>query len=221
MLGISSTRDDFRKWGLMTDTTSVRLGKIVLAVALVVSLSAVITGCGKKAADTTPTAPKGKTAMDSLKAAQSTLSTTAPDAKLLVVQTGAVVTSTSAPVWQYLFGSPKTDTVYAVTVMSGAATATPYGTAGLSKTEWAAVPSVDKWKIDSDEALKKAMATYPNAKASTAYLMGFVTYTPKGAASATKPMIWDITFDPASLGKETTSTVNVDVATGAAKLAGK
>ena len=196
----------------MTDTTSGRLGKIVLAVALVVSFSAVLVGCGSKAKTTVPAATTAKGAFD---IAKSTLATTAPDAKLLVVQTGSVVTSTAAPVWQYLFGSPKTDTVYAVTVQSGAATATPYGSAGLKAAEWNAVPGIDVWKVDSNEALQKALAAYPNATVATAYLMGFVTYTPKASTSGTKAMVWDVTFDPATLGKETTSTVHINATTGA------
>ena len=209
MLGIHEDE----KVGLMTDTTSGRLGKIVLAVALVVSFSAVLVGCGSPASKT---APSSTTAKGALIVAQSTLATTAPDSKLLVVQTGSVVTSAAAPVWQYLFGSPKTNTVYAVTVQSGAATTTPYGSAGLTAADWKAVPGIDKWKIDSNEALQKALAAYPNATAATAYLMGFVTYTPpKATKSTTKAMVWDVTFDPATLGKETTSTVHVNATTGA------
>jgi hypothetical protein len=45
--------------------------------------------------------------------------------------------------------------------------------------------------------------------------MGMVTYVPKSATGATnKPMVWDITFDPASRGDAATTTVNVSATTG-------
>ena len=51
--------------------------------------------------------------------------------------------------------------------------------------------------------------------------MGFVSYIPKGSASTTKPMTWVIAFNPDSQGNAATSTVDVNVTTGATALATK
>ena len=188
---------------------------VALAVALVV---AALVGCaGSKSA--APTAPPQTTAKAALTAAMSAVATQAPDGKILVVQTAQPVTATSTPVWEFLIGSPKTSLIYAVQVQGAQARAQPYGKANFTPAEWASVPANDKWKIDSDTALEKALAIYPNGKGA-AYLPGFVTYLPKSAKdTAARPMKWIITFDPASKGSAATSTVDVDVTTGEATLA--
>lgn len=186
--------------------------------ALALALASTVAGCGSKSGGTTSTASTTATALGAARAglsvASSVLGTTAPDAKLLVIQTEGPVTATSTPVWGYLFGSPKSDKTYLVRVTNGKAMpASEYGAAGLSAKEWSAVPSPDAWKTDSDVAYKTAM-TAAGAKPSAAYTMGFLTYVPASdAKSGTKPFVWYVSFDPAS--QPATATVEVDAKTGA------
>jgi len=193
---------------------------IVLALALVLAAGA-LAGCSNSTPASSTSAPKpaAMTAKDAYAIAITAVATSAPDGKLLVCQAADTITATSTPIWEYLIGSPKTNKVYAVLVQNGKPQASEYGSAGLSPAEWAAVPAADAWKIDSPEAHDKALTVYPSGK-TAAYFMGFVTYVPKSAAKgASKQMTWIVSFDPASKGSETTSTVNVDMATGAASLA--
>jgi hypothetical protein len=185
---------------------------LVLAAALALAL-VVLPGCsGKPAA----TAPQGMTAKAALPIARSALSTTAPDAKLLLVQTAQAVTPTSTPVWAYLFGSPKSDKTYVVYVDKGKASpASEYSKAGLSKTEWAAVPGTDEWKVDSDQAYSKAFTASGGKGVPAAWGMGFVTYIPKAAGATTeKTFVWSVMFQPGASGA-TTGTIQVDAKTGA------
>jgi hypothetical protein len=159
---------------------------IALAVASLLALT-VLAGCssspttGTQSADT-----NGAKAAAAI--AVSTLSTAAPDGKLLVGQSAAAITATSTPSWQFLIGSPKSDKIYAVMVSGGKGQFQEYGAAGLSADEWKQVPPLTDWKVDSTEAHTKAVAVHPSGK-SAAYMMGFVTYVPKSAGSTrTKPM---------------------------------
>jgi hypothetical protein len=191
----------------------VRSFTLALTVLLALAAFGALAGCksGSKAA--TPTA--GTTAKGDLKLAESALSTTAPDAKLLIVQTASVVTTDTTPVWQYLFGSPTSNKLFAVTVRDGKAESVEYGAVSMGADEWKAVPSTSEWKIDSNTAHEKALTVYKNGTPTTAYLMGMVTYVPKSATTATnRPMVWDVTFDPASRGDAPTSTINVSATTG-------
>jgi hypothetical protein len=179
--------------------------------AAMVVLLLVAAGCSNKPSGQT-TASAG-TAKSALAVAKSALSTMAPDAKLLIVQTAEPVT-TSTPVWAYLFGSPKTDKTYVVYVNKGRAMgAAEYGTAGLGKAEWGAVPGDDQWKVDSDAAYQKATAAAPVKKPS-AYSMGFLTYIPKSqvASATTRPFVWYVSLQ----GGTATATVEVDAKSGAA-----
>jgi len=192
-----------------------RPAKIVSILALALALVVAVAGCGSKSTGTTAAPVKsGTTAKAGLPIATSMLTTTAPDAKLLVVQTANTVTTTSAPVWSYLFGSPKTDKTYLVYVKDGKAEpAAEYGTAGLGKTEWPLVPSADAWVIDSDVALQKAQAA-SGAKPAGPYTMGFISHVPKSEkVSTTKALVWYVSFDQAS--GASTGTVEVDAKTGA------
>jgi len=190
----------------------IRLG---LVLALVLALGA-LAGCSSS--KTAPTATTSS-AQKAFAVAISSLSTTAPDGKLLVAQTAEAVTPTSTPSWEFLIGSPKTSLIYAVLVKDGKAQSSEYGDAGLSAAEWTAVPAPSAWKVDSAEAHDKAVAVYPNGKTAE-YFMGFVTYVPKSATSpSAKPMTWIVSFNPTSRGTAATSTVNVDMGTGAASLA--
>ena len=201
----------------MNRISTARLTRVALAILLALTLAGLLTGCNKKASSST--APAGATAMSNVKIAQSALSTTAPDAKLLLVQTANVVTTTSTPVWQYLFGSPKNGSIFAVTVKDGKVAATqPYGSAGMAAAEWKAVPDASEWKIDSDAALKSALAFNKANNDKMPWAMGFVTYVPKSAATSATidAFTWSVSFDPqGTLGKPTAS-INVDAKTGVA-----
>ena len=196
--------------------SSIRLVlSLVLALALVGAA-----GCGKKASSTTPTAPKGETAKEALPAAQSTLSTTAPDAKLLLVQTAQAVTPTATPVWAYLFGSPKTGKLYVVRVADGTAMpASEYGSAkDLGTFEWDKVPGIDAWKVDSTEAYQKAYGASGATSNPAQWVMGLLTYVPKTESTTTPtPFVWSVQFDPGASGA-TPNVIQVNATTGATKV---
>jgi hypothetical protein len=195
---------------------------IVLALALVLAAGA-LAGCGSSnstASSTTATKPAGLTAKAAYALAIASVATSAPDGKLLVCQAADTLTATATPVWEYLIGSPKTNKVFAVLVQNGKAQASEYGSAGLTPAEWSAVPSTDQWQVDSPQAHDNAVKVYPTGK-DAAYFMGFVTYVPKSAAKNASPsMTWIVSFDPKSLANShaTTSTINVDMRTGAATI---
>lgn len=198
---------------LMNRTSPSRFTRTALVILTVVAFAAVLTGCNKESATT---AGDTNTAMAGVKVAQSSLSTTAPDSKLLLVQTANVVTATSTPVWQYLFGSPKDGSIYAVTVKDGKVMTTqPYGTAGMDEAEWDKVPAASEWKIDSDKALANALKINEDNTKTTPWAMGFVTYVPKSAATSATidPLVWSVAFDPQGSGS---NTVDVDAKTGKA-----
>jgi hypothetical protein len=195
------------------DNHSLRtLAGLLLATAIVFAA-----GCSSGAQAPVPGALTAKAAY---KIAQSTLSTTAPDGKLLVLQAVEPITATSSPTWDFLIGSPKTDVVYQVVVKDGKGESQQYGKAGLTSAQWGEVPADTAWKIDSDVAIANALSVYPNGK-NAGYIPGFVTYIPKDAAEykQVKQMTWIINFDPASQGNAPTSTVEVDLASGQAALA--
>jgi hypothetical protein len=199
----------------MIGTRIPRPTKIVLTVTLALAL-AVLAGCAGKPP---VTAVQGQTAKSALPIARSAMSTMAPDAKLLLVQTAESVTPTATPVWVYLFGSPKSDKTYVVYVDKGkAAGASEYGAAGLTKTEWSSVPGTDSWKIDSDQAYSKAFAASGGSGTPASYDMGFMTFVPKAAGSTVKAFVWVVSFGPGASGM-TTGTIQVDANTGAATVA--
>lgn len=189
-----------------------RIAKIGSGVALALALILAAAGCGSKAANS---APANASARESLPVAVSALSTMAPDAKLLVVQTSGAATPTSTPTWSYLFGSPKTDKTFLVEVKGGkVVSADEYGAAGLTQPEWSAVPSADAWKIDSTDAYKKAVAASGAKSGEAAYSMGFLTYLPSSeTTSGTKPFVWYVSFDPSTSGAGT-GTIQIDAKTG-------
>jgi hypothetical protein len=196
--------------------------RIGLALALVLAIGA-IAGCtsstktGSSAGEASATAGSAKAAYA---VAISSLSTKAPDGKLLVCQAADTITPTSTPIWEFLIGSPKTNAVWAVLVKDGKAEASEYGSADLDAAEWSAVPAASAWKVNSPEAYDSALKVYPNGKTAD-YFMGFVTYIPKSAQkdNTTKAMTWIVSFDPSSKGTAATSTVSVDMSTGTATLA--
>lgn len=185
---------------------------VLALIASLVLVTALLVACSGNAA---PPVKEGPTALDNLGAARSALSTTAPDAKLLLVQTAQAVTPTATPVWAFLFGSPASDKTYVVYATGGKTMgAQVYGTAGLSKDEWAKVPGTDEWKVDSDAAYKKALAISGAKGEPAAYGMGFVTYKPQSSTSTIRPFVWAVQFDPGKSGA-TTRAIDVDANTGA------
>jgi hypothetical protein len=191
-----------------------------LLAALGMMLVAGIAGCSKTQPPAAPVIPAATTAKQDLPAAVAALATIAPDAKLLIVTASSVITSSTPPQWQYLFGVPKTGATYFVAVKNGKGTASKYGSANLSKNEWAQIPPISAWKIDSDAAYSKARSVYLDSTKDTAYILGFVTYVPKAAKGVkSSSMTWSVTFDPASRAGAPTSTVEVNAATGATAFA--
>jgi len=189
-----------------------------VAVAMVaLTLLLLVAGCGSKSSgsDVKP----GPTALGSLPAARTALSTMAPDAKLLVVQTAQAVTPTGTPVWAFLFGSPSSDKTFVVYLTDGQSMgAQEYGKAGLSADEWKKVPGTDSWKVDSDEAYTKALGASGAKGDPAAYMMGLLTYKSAEDTSTIKPFVWRVIFDPGTSGA-TTATIEVDANTGAATVA--
>lgn len=202
----------------MLNARTTRFATIVLAVLLALALVTVITGCGKKDDSTTTATATGDSAKGQLPVAESALSTMAPDAKLLLIQTASGTPTTATPVWAYLFGSPSNNKTYAVYVSDGQVmAASEYGVLELAKEEWASVPDADAMKVDSDEAYTKALAASGAKGDPNAYMMGIMVYKPKEDTSTIKPMVWQVQFDPGESGA-TTSTIEVDAKTGAASV---
>ncbi len=202
----------------MSDARTKRLAKIIWALTFAFALAMIVTGCtGDKEPEATETS---STAIGGIEAARSALSTIAPDAKLLVVQTAEGTTPTATPVWAYLFGSPATDATYLVYVTDGLVmSAAEYGTAGLAAEEWTLVPGLDDWLIDSDEAYDSALEISGATGDPTAYYMGLQTYLPASMAETATAEVftWYVYFDPGESGA-TTSTIRVDANTGEAAL---
>jgi hypothetical protein len=200
-----------REGSIMTTERRYRLAAIVSVVAFSLAVTA-LAGC----AQTSAVPAAGPTALGSLAAARSGVSTTAPDAKLLLVQTAQAVSPTGTPIWGFLFGSPTTDKVYMVFVAGGRSMgAQEYGKAGLSASEWTNVPSADAWKVDSDKAFAKALSISGATGAPKSYLMGLITYKPRTDTSTVEPFVWNVRMDPGTSGA-TKKTIEVNAMTGAA-----
>ena len=184
----------------------------ILGVIGILALSAMLlSACGKKS---TP-AP---TAMDNYPAARGAALKSAPDAKLLLVQTFEATTPTASPVWYYLFGSPSTQKSYAVVASQGRVmSAEEAARADFPSSEWSALPSTDAWKIDSDAAYAKALDLSGTGRSPGPYTMGFETYKPKADTSTVEPFTWRVTFYQES-NVQTTSTVDVNATTGNARV---
>ena len=193
--------------------TRTQLARLVIP-AMVAALTAGLLGCS----GTSDTVASGPTALGTLSAAESALSTAVPDAKLLLVQTASSVTPTGTPVWGYLFGSPSTDKTYLVYASDGKAMgAQEYATANLSESEWAEVPDTYAWKIDSDDAYKKALEVSGANGDPAAYMMGLMTYKSSADTSTVEPLVWNVWFDPGSSGA-TKNTIEVDANSGDARV---
>lgn len=197
------------------------------SIGLVVVLALVLlSGCTQKASApavkagsaTAPTVPRGSTALANLGPAQSSLSTIAPDAKLLLVTLGEDTAPTGTPVWTFLFGSPSTDKSYVVHISLGQVMAAQeYGAAGLTKGEWSNVPGTESWKIDSDAAYAKALTLGGADRSSSKYMMGLETYKSSADTGTVEPFVWRVLLYP-STSSETTTHVDVNATTGAASV---
>lgn len=165
------------------------------------------------------TTKAGPTALGNLAAAEASLSTMAPDAKLLVVQTAQAVTPTSTPIWAYLFGSPSTDKTYVVYATGGTSMgAQEYGKAGLKAAEWGKVPATTAWEIDSDAAYTKALAASKATGKPAQYIMGLVTYKPTESTSTVAPFVWNVQLDTSGTVGAVAAGFDVDAHTGATKV---
>jgi hypothetical protein len=191
-----------------------RIAALVLALALVLTAG----GCAAKPDEGvgTTTGEPGS-ARAGYAVAESAVTEMAADAVLLVVQTAAPVAAEAAPIWVYTFGSPESGSMYSVTVATGAAMpATEVGSAPLSEAEWALVPGIDAWKVDSDAAYEKALEASEIADGVSAYEMIFETHVPESAAgAATKPLVWYVILTPTDTASAPV-TVEVNAETGAA-----
>lgn len=189
----------------------------VAASALGLMLVMSLAGCGDRS-DKSDEPASTDTARANFAVAESSVTSMAPDAKLLVVQTAQSVTSTATPVWSYLFGSPESDKTYLALASQGQSLgASEYGTGGLTAEEWGEVPNLDTWKIDSDTALEKALKVSGAQGDPRAYVMGFQTYIPSSTSSKSQAFRWYIALDPGESGA-TTSTIGVDAKTGEAAI---
>lgn len=213
--------DESEREPVTTTKTTLRI-RIGLALMLVLAI-AVLGGCAKKTA-VTPTTPKKsvdtRTAKGAAMVALSSMPTSVRDPKLLLCQTIMPTEVTRTPIWQFLVGSPKDNLSYNVIVNGGLAQSREIGKIVMKPKEWANVPSLKDWKIDSDVARTNALNVYPNGQ-NAAYISSFLTYASEAATQTiSPPMTWVIDFDPTSKGKKNApSTVMVDMRTGAAALA--
>ena len=185
-----------------------KLGLMALGLLFVLVLS----GCG--GGGNSNSAASVGSAKSGLSAAESALSTLAPDAKLLVIQTATTVSGAEQPIWAYVFGSPKTGKVYTVLLTEDKVMhANESGEAKLSADEWAAIPGADSIKIDSQEAYDKALAESGIEGTPSSYTMLVETHVPKSAeGSNTKALTWYVSFEAS--GGQMSDIYRVDAKTG-------
>ena len=191
------------------NTRTLQIGAIVIGIT---ALAAVAVFGGLGSGSGTPS--DASTALGSLEVAESALSTTVPDARLLIVQMMASSTPTGTPQWAYLFGSPSTDMAYLVYTTDGEImTSMEYGSVGLSADEWADVPETKAWRIDSDAAYEKALAVSGATGDPAGYFMGLMMYKTAEDTSTVEPLQWNVWFDPGASGA-TTNLILVDATSG-------
>lgn len=207
----------------MTTTPALRSARVGLALAILLTIG-VLAGCNSNSKSPDDQAAKTDTSKAKAAAslALSALTTAAPDGKVIVGQLVAPIAATATPMWEFLVGSPKNSKVYAVLVTGGKAQFKEYGKVSLEATQWAEIPNVKAWKIDSDVARDKALAVYPQGK-DDRYNQGFITYVADpDREGAPKAMTWNITFISTSKNKGksevSSNTVLVDMVSGAAAL---
>jgi hypothetical protein len=199
----------------MQNRTNTTLAWALALVMVAVFSLALLGGCSSPEDSATSSTT---TVLGSLPVARSALSTAAPDAKLLLVQTATSATPTATPVWAYLFGSPSTDVIYLVYTADGAVMSMQeYGTAGLSAEQWAEVPEDVAWAIDSDEAYASALEVSGAEGDPAAYMMGIMSYKAADDTSTVEPNVWNVWYDPGTSGA-TTSLILVDAESGDASI---
>ena len=165
----------------------------------------------------------GGTAKQSLSVAESAVSTMAPEAKLLYVETAGNVLPNSMPTWTYIFGSPKTNKSYTTIVQGNTVTTThETGDVTIDSDEWSSVPNLGDAKIDSDEAYDKALKASGVDLAPSGYSMLLVPYVTRSAGETvtTEPMKWYVTIQFDNDGKPMSVLSEVDAETGQAKKLG-
>ena len=213
-------------------TTSTQYARIGIAVAIVLALGG-LAGCSSPAAQQSSTTKPAAssttkpstissdtgTAKGAAAVALSTLSTAAPDGVIMLAETLGGSSPASSPAWQFMIASPKENSVYSVLVADGKGKFQPVGVVSFSPAQWEQVPRLTEWKLDSDQARLNAIKAYPKGLHEN-YAMALLAYVPvSGSDTTAKPMKWRVTFDPTKRGSAATSTVNVDMNTGAATLA--
>lgn len=187
-------------------TTFRQIAGTFVAAAFVYS-ALLVAGCKSPA----PVSPD--TALGSASVAKSVLSTVAPDARLLVMQTARTVEPSGTPEWSFLFGSPAADSIYLVRVKGGQSLGyVNYGPGGIKLSEYANVPDVAECKVDSDEAYQAALEA-SNAEATPhPYMMAIQFYVPSSQPNSdtVKPMVWYVDLDTPSGPVQ----IHVDAKTG-------
>lgn len=208
----------------MTTSPTTRGARVGLILALVLS-AGLLGACNSKADSEIADIHKfvdTRSAKNAATVALSSLATASPGGKLLYGATAAPITATASPVWTFLIGSPKDNSVMGVLVNNGRAQWRPSGKVDMKPAEWSKIPTITAWKVDSGAARDKALAIYPEGKTAR-YISTFMTYVPQVASGTVMtPMQWRIEFDPAVKPKKSkapTSTVLVDMVTGAASFA--
>jgi hypothetical protein len=157
------------------------------------------------------------TAQGHYNAAEKSMKAVQPDAVFIVAQTPGVISADPSPEWIYLFASKKTNKGYAVTIAKGKSDKPlEISNKALLANEWAKIPPVSDWKIDSDVALEKASAAYTQrfgAKPPVKYGMAmpaFVSDSAANKATGFKNMVWMVMFDPEGKARP----IQVDAQTG-------
>lgn len=202
----------------MNDTRTGAWTRVIVLAFVALSL-ALLTGCGDDAPPE-PASEQRSTALANLEAAESAIETTAPDAKLLVVQTPSASAAGGNPLWVYTFGSPETGQMFTVSLANGTVMNTaPAGAAPLEAEEWASVPETAAWEIDSDEAYEAALEVADFESTPTGYSMVLETYVPRSAPAepAVSAFVWYVSFRTGD-GEELPTVVAVDARTGEATL---
>jgi hypothetical protein len=157
------------------------------------------------------------TAQGHYSAAEKAMKAVQPDAVFIVAETPGVISTDPSPEWIYLFASKKTNKGYAVTIAKGKSDKPlELSSEALLADEWAKVPPVSDWKIDSDVTLEKASAAYTQrfgAKPPAKYGMAMPAFVSDSAANKSggfKNMVWMVMFDP----EGTARPIQVDARTG-------
>ena len=157
------------------------------------------------------------TAQGHYNAAEKAMKAVEPDVVCIVAQTPDVISAIPSPEWVYLFASKKTNKGYVVTISKGESDKPlEVSSEALQADDWAKVPPISDWKIDSDVALEKASAAYRQrfaAEPPVKYGMSMPAFMSDSAANKSggfKSMVWTVMFDPEGSARP----IQVDAKTG-------